>query len=58
MRRWASRLCAWLEVLGGARPAGPTSLSGAIGWGLWWAFLLAVALSTAGRATKFIYVDF
>jgi hypothetical protein len=58
VRSWGLKLRSWLEVLGGARPVPSSSLAGAIGWGLWWAFLLAITLSTAGRATKFIYVDF
>jgi hypothetical protein len=55
---WLSKLQACLDVLGGARPAGPPTVWRAIGWGLWWTFLLAITLFTAGRATKFIYVDF
>ena len=58
MKSWLSRVQVWMEVLGGARPAGSSTLGSAIGWGLWWAFLLAITLATAGRATKFIYVDF
>jgi hypothetical protein len=55
------RLARALEVLGGAealperlaqKPGVPLAL------GAWWAFLFLLVLAFAGRATKFVYVDF
>lgn len=55
------RLARALEILGGAAPL-PESLARRRGIGVavgaFWAFLLLVVLTFAGRATKFIYVDF
>jgi hypothetical protein len=51
-------LMAWLEVLGGARPARRRGWLGAVGRGVWWTVLFLVVFATIGRATKFIYVDF
>ncbi len=54
-------LLEWLEVVGGARPL-PARFSGsgwlAVGRGVGWLLLLLVAWAFAGRATKFIYIDF
>jgi hypothetical protein len=50
-----------LEVLGGAQPL-PDSLAGrtsvAVLRGLVWVGFLLIAWAFAGRATKFIYIDF
>jgi hypothetical protein len=56
-----SALLEWLEALGGARPL-PAHFARS-GWlsvarGLGWLVLLLVAWAFAGRATKFIYIDF
>jgi hypothetical protein len=57
----AVRIMEWLEILGGARPL-PSALEGrpavAILRGAWWLLLLVLAWAFAGRATKFVYVDF
>jgi hypothetical protein len=53
-----NHVIAWLETIGGARPARVRS---AVGWmvlGLWWAVLFGLAYAAIGRGTKFIYVDF
>lgn len=54
-------LAQWLEVVGGSRPL-PSWLESRTGIGLargcWWLALLLLALAFAGRATKFVYVDF
>jgi hypothetical protein len=50
-----------LEVLGGAR-AVPEAIARRayfpIARGLWWGLLMLLAWAFAGRATKFVYVDF
>jgi hypothetical protein len=55
------RLAHFLEMLGGARELPPgleqrkvTSLA----IGIYWALLLLLVISFAGRTAKFIYVDF
>lgn len=48
----------WLAILGGSRAIRRRTIAGAILLGLWWAVLLSLIIATAGRATKFIYVDF
>ncbi len=56
-----ARLALLLEMLGGARPlprryaASPVV---SILTGLYWVGLLLLVLSFAGRAAKFIYIDF
>ena len=59
--RIARMLFEWLEVLGGAR-ALPERWVGrgdvAVARGVWWLLLLVLAWAFAGRATKFVYVDF
>jgi hypothetical protein len=54
-------LAQWLEVLGGSRRL-PLRLESRTGVGLargcWWLALLLLAWAFAGRATKFVYVDF
>jgi hypothetical protein len=59
--RGLTALARWLEVLGGSLPL-PARLEGRTSVGLarggWWLVLLLVAWAFAGRATKFIYVDF
>jgi hypothetical protein len=47
-----------LEVLGGLRAPTRRPVWAGLALGLWWTFLLLVALATMGGATKFIYVDF
>jgi hypothetical protein len=54
-------LAQWLEVLGGSRPL-PAWLESRTGIGIargcWWLALLLLVWAFAGRATKFVYVDF
>jgi hypothetical protein len=50
-----------LEVLGGAEPLPPwlaTRRGAGLVLGAWWACLFLLVLAFAGRATKFVYVDF
>ena len=55
------RLAHLLEMLGGARPL-PESVESsrwaAIAIGGYWALLVVLVLSFAGRGAKFIYIDF
>jgi hypothetical protein len=50
-----------LEVLGGARPI-PAAIAARVyvpfARGLWWLLLILLAWASAGRSTKFVYVDF
>jgi hypothetical protein len=51
----------WLEGLGGAArwPSfGVSPQTAALIRGLWWLLLLLLVAAFAGRATKFVYVDF
>jgi hypothetical protein len=56
-----SRLVVWLEIAGGTRPL-PESWVGrpdvAVAVGVWWIVLIVLGAVFAGRATKFLYVDF
>jgi hypothetical protein len=57
LKRWARAL----EILGGAEalPERLAKRRGAgVALGAWWAFLFLLVLAFAGRATKFVYVDF
>jgi hypothetical protein len=58
---FARKLAAALAILGGASPL-PEGLSGrtsvAVLRGLYWTGLLLIVWAFAGRATKFIYIDF
>lgn len=47
-----------LALLGGSRPLRRRTVGASLLLGLWWAVLFALVIATAGRATKFIYVDF
>lgn len=58
MTTFLKTVMARLETIGGARAVEGTGLGWAIALGLWWAALLLLILGFAGRATKFIYVDF
>ena len=53
-----SRLVAFLELVGGARPLRGVSAGRRIALGLWWCVLFFLICATIGRASKFIYVDF
>jgi hypothetical protein len=60
LKTWLA-LGRWLEILGGSRPLPPaleSRTSIGLARGCWWLALLLLALAFAGRATKFIYVDF
>jgi hypothetical protein len=56
-----ARVAVLLEVLGGSRPL-PEHVAArrwaSLGRGAWWLLLFLLAYAFAGRATKFIYVDF
>jgi hypothetical protein len=58
MTSFLQMVMAALETIGGARPIDRTGVGWAVALGLWWAALLLLILAFAGRATKFIYVDF
>ena len=58
MTAFLQRVMVTLETVGGARPVDRTGVGWAIALGLWWTALLLLILAFAGRATKFIYVDF
>ena len=54
-------LAQWLEMLGGSRPLPPSLASRTsigLARGCFWLALLLLAWAFAGRATKFVYVDF
>jgi hypothetical protein len=60
MMTW-SRIGAWLEIAGGARPLPDAWIRARwvpLALGVWWLLLFALAGAFAGRATKFVYVDF
>jgi hypothetical protein len=55
------RVREWLEAVGGAAPwpsFGASPQAAALIRGVWWLILLLLVTAFAGRATKFIYVDF
>ncbi len=60
MTSW-SKVAAWLEVAGGARPL-PKELGGRLDVafiiGIWWLVLIVVVVVFSGQNTKFLYVDF
>ena len=58
LTRIMSLIADWLALLGGWRAMRRRTVAGSVLLGLWWAVLFALIIATAGRATKFIYVDF
>jgi hypothetical protein len=58
---FVARVAELLEVLGGSRPL-PAQIAtrgwAPLGRGAWWLLLFLLGYAFAGRATKFIYVDF
>ncbi len=57
MTSW-TRIQNWLEIAGGARPLPDAWRQTWLALGAWWLVLFALAAAFAGRATKFVYVDF